>query len=90
MPGVADKAGRTLKVLARQGGAGDVVVAALATISFVSWRIAPFQPPHQFLSNCGYSRNTLAAVTRVCFVTLPGGSFSPVEQAKGERQHVVP
>ena len=33
--------------------------------------------PRQFMSNGGYSRNTLAAVTSICFVTVRGGRVSP-------------
>jgi hypothetical protein len=36
----------------------------------------------QFISNGGYSRNTLAAVTRMCCVTVRGGSFSPVSRRR--------
>ena len=36
----------------------------------------------QFMSNGGYSRNTLAAVTRMCCVTVRGGSVSPASRRR--------
>ena len=41
-----------------------------------------FNAPYQFISNGGYSRNTLAAVTKVCFVAVRGGSVSPASRRK--------
>jgi hypothetical protein len=38
--------------------------------------------PYQFISNGGYSRNTLAAVTKMCCVTVRGGSVSPASRRK--------
>jgi hypothetical protein len=38
--------------------------------------------PNQFISIGGYSRNTLAAVTRVWCVTVRGGSVSPASKRK--------
>jgi len=44
---------------------------------------------YQFISKGGYSRNTLAAVTKTRCVTVHGGSVSPASRAQGERQRVV-
>ena len=43
----------------------------------------------QFMSNGGYSRNTLAAVTSTCCVTVRGGSVFAGQQPQRERQHLV-
>jgi hypothetical protein len=38
--------------------------------------------PYQFMSNGGYSRNTLAAVIKICCVTVRGASVSPASRRK--------
>jgi hypothetical protein len=40
------------------------------------------RPARQFMSNGGYSRNTLAAVTILCFVTVRGGRVSPASRRR--------
>ena len=52
------------------------------TMVFWTRGVIPLNAPYQFMSNGGYSRNTLAAVIKMCCVTVRGASVSPASRRK--------